>query len=95
MLAVDYGPTALWITLAGLAVDCDAAHLWITGFAAVDYMASPLWITGLTALWISQHFALGRIYPWLRRCGFADALAFRGRSPLCYEKRGASLCSLC
>ena len=29
---------ALWITLAGLAVDYDATHLWITGLSA-------LWIT--------------------------------------------------
>ena len=41
-----------------LAVDYDAAHLWITHLTV-------LWITGLTALWISQHFVLGRIYPGL------------------------------
>ena len=33
---------------------------------AVDY--ASLWITGLTALWISQHLVLGRIYP---RAGLA------------------------
>ena len=46
---------SLWITLVGLAVDY--------GLRPVDYTCwRMLWITGF-ALWISQRFVLGRIYP--------------------------------
>ena len=70
---MDYGPDGLVDYAADAAVDYDASHLWITRVRlAVDYAADAavdyacwrmLWITGLSALWISQHSVLGRIYP--------------------------------
>ena len=52
------------------------AHISAPG-GAVDYDASHLWITGLSALWISRHFVLGRIYPhltvlWIRGLELED-----------------------
>ena len=60
--------------LAGLAVDYDAAHLWITMLricglrccASVDYDAAHLWITGF-ALWISGDVGAGFISTPLRQ----------------------------
>ena len=59
---------ALWITLAGLAVDYDATHLWITGLSA-------LWITlaGL-AVDYTRGARCG-----LGRCGWENKRGAEGR----------------